>query len=133
MNGQVLAMAASALLFGATATNAAARHEITDIGTLGGIWSVATGLNDHGRVVDYGPTSGNNMSHAFLYDRGSITYLGTLEGAYNDASGINNSSQVSGDSHTLQVMDNGSLEARAYIYTDGVMINLGTLTLQLHV
>jgi probable HAF family extracellular repeat protein len=41
----------------------------TDLGTLGGIYSAAAGINDQGQVVGYSLLA-NSTSHAFLWQDG---------------------------------------------------------------
>ena len=70
---------------------------VTDIGTLGGSSSVATDIDDHGRVVGYAARADGN-DHAFLYERGRMTDLGTLAGGrVSRAAAINNHGVVVGE------------------------------------
>jgi probable HAF family extracellular repeat protein len=59
------------------------RYTVIDLGTLGGTYSFAFGLNNAGRVAGSGatPTQTDGVSQtAFLWNRGKITDLGTLGG-----------------------------------------------------
>jgi probable HAF family extracellular repeat protein len=95
-------------------------YTVTDLGTLGGTFSYAYGINNSGQITGYAATS-NNVSHAFLYGSGSMQDLGTLGGTYSFASGINDSGQVVGEAYT-------SVNAvHAFLYSGGSMQDLGTL------
>jgi len=70
---------------------------VTDLGTLGGLSSAATDIDDHGRVVGYAARSDGN-DHAFLYERGQMKDLGTLAGGrVSRAAAINNHGVVVGE------------------------------------
>ncbi len=90
---------------------------MTDLGTLGGSWSVAIAINDARQVIGRSRTAGGE-NHVFLWDKtGGMIDLGTLPGyAYSRAWGINNAGQVVGDSGDT-----------AFLWEDGNMIDLGTL------
>ena len=71
-------------------------YTVTDLGTLGGDRSSATGINDAGQVVGFSNvTPGAIPSEAFLYSNGAMQGLGYLPGpGYPPASaayGVNSS------------------------------------------
>jgi len=94
---------------------------ITDLGTLGGTFSEADGINASGQVVGASATAGGDY-HAFLYSGGSMTDLGTLGGSSSSALGINDAGQVVGDSEIT-----GTTLEHAFLYSDGSMIDLNSL------
>jgi probable HAF family extracellular repeat protein len=51
-----------------------------DLGTLGGSFSMATAINDEGRVVGESNIQGDLADHAFTWRDGIMTDLGTLPG-----------------------------------------------------
>ena len=72
---------------------------VTDLGTLGGARSVASGISPAGQVVGWSHTP-EGTTHAFLWDDGMMTDLGTLGGSGSEANDINASGQVVGWSDT---------------------------------
>jgi len=74
---------------------------LTDIGNLGGIDTIVSGLNDRGQVVGRSRVAGTDYeSHAYITgpDGVGITDLGTLGGTSSWATGINEKGQVVGGS-----------------------------------
>jgi len=98
---QALAFAGLFLLAAGRAAQAQS-YSITDLGTLGGLLSIATGVNDAGQVVGYSLLSDNTTTHGFRTASGQpINFLtddlGSLSGdTYGNA--INASGQVAGSS-----------------------------------
>jgi probable HAF family extracellular repeat protein len=102
---------------------------MTGLGNLGGPWSGATSINDHGQVVGFlgvdalsddpdvlSPTT------AFLYANGEMTVFGgTAPGGWSRAFDINNLGQVVGAFRPTP----GNLHA--FLYENGEMIDLNTL------
>ena len=81
-----------------------------DLGTLGGVVSVARGINNSGGIVGASTTL-NEEPHAFYSMDGSIMNLGTLGGLLSVAYGINNSGQIVGYSLTAQGQEHAFLDS----------------------
>ncbi|HEX3745061.1 MAG TPA: FG-GAP-like repeat-containing protein [Bryobacteraceae bacterium] len=95
-------------------------YHVTDLGTLGQSQSFANAISPNGTyVVGTYNTPGGQVNTAFLWSsaNGAVS-LGTL-GGVSLANGVNNSGQVAGSSVTGQ--------NHAYLYSNGVMQDLGTL------
>jgi probable HAF family extracellular repeat protein len=55
-------------------------YTVTVLGTLGGTFSQAGGLNNRGSVAGFSTLAGDQTVHAFLEQKGGMTDLGTLGG-----------------------------------------------------
>jgi probable HAF family extracellular repeat protein len=96
-----------------------------DLGTLGGLYSAASALNDSDTIVGYSdPTPLATAPHAFLWNQiGGMRDLGTLGGCGSVASGINRGGQVVGFSYIAPCS-----VLHAFLWTEaGGMQDLGTL------
>lgn len=100
------------------------RYAVTDLGTLGGSYSYAFGVNSAGQVVGYSETllSSPFDPHAFLWESETgLQDLGTLGGRTSFAYGINSLGQIVGESVT------SAGETHAFLWTpeatDGVPTN----------
>ncbi len=80
------------------------RYAVTNLGTLGGTFSQAFGINNKGWVVGLSTTTGDEALHAFLWRDGMMTDLGTLAGSdtlpYSQGNSVSNAGQVAGFSET---------------------------------
>src|SRR3954466_14264414 len=102
---------------------AAPAYTITDLGTLGGLYSSGTGINARGQVTGSSSTAGGYF-RAFLWDPATgMRDLGTLSGHASFGTGINDRGQVTGEGQTL-----APLGPHAFLWDPATgMRNLGTL------
>jgi probable HAF family extracellular repeat protein len=101
-------------------SSVAQRYAVVDLGTLGGMVSQATGINQPGVVSGLATTSGGG-THAALWDDGQIVDLGTLGGTSGVAIDVNPRGRAVG------VSTNPVGVNRAFLWEDGVMSDLGSL------
>jgi len=95
---------------------------ITDLGSLGGLISSASAINNWGQIVGGSGLPGDTTSHAFLWQDGNMVDLGTLPGDFSSAAiGINNKTQVVGVSSDI------NQNSRAFLWERGVMTDLNSL------
>lgn len=115
LNCQVNLALSSLMVLGfatSESANAASLYSVTDLGTLSGSWSLATGINDSGQVIGY-----SNYFRAFFWENGVMTDLGTLGGTQSQAWGINDLGEVVGFADTNFVMNEyGHLYQQAFLW-----------------
>jgi probable HAF family extracellular repeat protein len=58
---------------------------VTDLGTLGGTFSIAFGINDKGQIDGLSTTPGDQVTHGFFLENGVMTDMGTLGGPNSQA------------------------------------------------
>ena len=97
-------------------------YAITDLGSLGGSFSMALGVNARGEVTGNSFTAGDQAPHAFIYSDGKMLDLGTLGGTSSYADAIDDQGQVFGTTYTA-----GNASLRAFVYANGKMTDLGPL------
>jgi probable HAF family extracellular repeat protein len=74
-------------------------EKLSNLGALGGNFSVAYGLNDAGVVVGLAATPGDEAFHAFRWESGTMVDLGTVDGDFCSTSeNINSKGQIVGAS-----------------------------------
>lgn len=117
----------------ASPTLLAQGYKVTDLGTLGGIQTIARGINQAGDVTGSADlTCDACYSHAFLYKRGKLRDLGALPGAtVSEGSGISGGDdegrvRVTGFSSTQPCVHSDCGPAHAFLYSNGHMLDLGT-------
>lgn len=96
----------------------------TVLGTLpGGTVSIAWGINDAGQIVGAATVDADNrVWHAVTWVNGTITDLGPRWGVSSWAKGINEAGQIFGVFYPTS-----SWEEKAFLYTNGSAVDLGTL------
>lgn len=105
------------------AAHGAVAYSLTDLGTLGGTYSFAYGINNSGQVVGYSaaPVGKYFYDHAFLYSGGAMVDLGLLRTPFGTATGyaINDAGVVVGTADS-------SAGNQPFRYTGG-MESIGSL------
>lgn len=84
-----------------TKSESPTRYRVIDLGTLGGTFGYAGGLNNLGSVVGGATLPGDTAQHGFLWRNGKMTDLGTFGGPDSDAGfPPNEFNQVAGAAET---------------------------------
>src|SRR5438093_6645446 len=89
----VFAVACIVLTLAAIPSYSAQTFRITDLGTLGGTYSQANGINDSRQIAGQSAIAAKN-THAFLYDSGTMQDLGAFGDTQSVALAINGSTQI---------------------------------------
>ena len=98
------------------------RFSALDLGTIGGPWSQAYGLNEAGVVVGFERTADGGRYLAAASNAGALQALLGLGGAHSAASAINASGQIAGTWY-----DGSTGHGTAFVYSGGAVQQLGTL------
>jgi probable HAF family extracellular repeat protein len=135
---QVVGINERGQIVGSSVTPIGSRHaflwqngRMTDLGTLGGLFSSATAVSDRGQIIGLSAITGNRLFHPFLWQNGRMTDLAKrrlrVKGTYaaidtygEGLVGINERGQVAGTSTVTG-------QRRGYLWQEGRMTDLGTL------
>ena len=96
-----------------TAANRPISSSLDDLGTLGGSFSDATGININGQVVGISNMAGNTASHAFVYD-GAVMY--DLNKLIPAGSGWTELSHATAINDNGQIVGNGFLNGEYHAF-----------------
>jgi probable HAF family extracellular repeat protein len=96
--------------------------KLVDIGTLGGTYGFPNWMNNRGQVVGASNIAGDQLSHAFLWDKkGGLKDLGLLSGGMSGyANSINDAGEIVGGSDATSFF-------HAVLWKNGAIIDLGTV------
>ena len=107
------------------------------LGTLGGRHSEPTALNERGQIVGFSEITYENTSlRAFLWSNGKMQNLGELENSLAEgrrvsvASGINDAGEIVGYSETGDGQGQRENGTRAFLWSQGRMVNLNDLLIE---
>jgi probable HAF family extracellular repeat protein len=94
---------------------------LVDLGTLGGTWSTANGINSQREVVGTSTTASGAFKAFFSDVSKRLVDLGTLGGTSSYGMAINNACEIVGTAQTSQGL------MHAFVWKTGKLIDLGTL------
>jgi probable HAF family extracellular repeat protein len=99
------------------------RGQATNLGTLGGTFTLPAEINSKGEVAGTSLLLGDAVFHGFLWRKGAMTDVGVLPGDVNSiAAGINDQGEVVGGSFGLS-----EANGRPFLWQNGVMTDLSPL------
>lgn len=98
-----------------------ATYRFSDLGTLGGVHSSASAINNAGQVVGWAEKA-SGESHATVWNNATATDLDPLGGTRSVANGINDAGQVVGEIYAA-----GDFTSHATLWDGTRAIELGTL------
>jgi len=103
--------------------NAAPQYSVSDLGSLGGMYSIGLGVNNSGLVSGFSHLVGNVSEHAIVGQALSLPQdLDSLGGSYSQAYSINNLGQVVGSATLL-----GDTVYHAFLWNGGAAPPLAAL------
>jgi probable HAF family extracellular repeat protein len=113
-----------------------AHYTVIDLGTLGGSFSLAYGINDDVQIDGFSTLPGDAVQHSFVIEKGVMTDLGTLGGQNSESfANLNDAIQVAGTAETAVTDPNNenfcsfgtNLICLGFVWQHGIMKPLSTL------
>jgi probable HAF family extracellular repeat protein len=125
----LLALAAPPQLAAQEQNPVPVHYTVTDLGTLGGTFSLGYGVN-HADVVDGVATVSDGNQHAFLWHRGHMADLGTLGGPNSIAYWLNNRNEatIASDTSTADPLGEDFCGFGTHLICLGALWNDRTMT-----
>ncbi|KRE87464.1 hypothetical protein ASG75_04880 [Rhodanobacter sp. Soil772] len=111
-------------------------YTITDLGTLGGTFSLAYGINSRGQISGFSTLAGDTVEHSFVRKSSRMIDLGALGGPHSQSlAGINELGMATGAAELDTPDPSGEdfcgfgthLICRGFVWRDGLMLPLDTL------
>jgi probable HAF family extracellular repeat protein len=130
-----LALAPFGAMAGGGRANPPPSYTFTDLGTLGGTFSLAYGINNRGQIDGFSTLPGDIVEHSAVWEFGRVTDLGTLGGPNSQSfTGLNAFGAVPGVADLDAPDPNGEdfcgigthLSCLGFLWRRGMMIPLGT-------